>query len=140
LRTVILSGSMMLAVGSMIGILVKGSARSSASVLSLDDNPRAHRLKAFQKRKSFRVKSDSPFELKDSTGQYLNGTAWLRDISVDGACFESSWMLKPGKTIEARLHSSREGLLYITGKVVWSQPKRDRIMYGLQFQSMTPAR
>jgi len=46
--------------------------------------------------------------------------------------------MKQGKTIQARLHSSKEGLLRISARIVWQKPQNNRVVYGIEFDAVAP--
>jgi hypothetical protein len=84
------------------------------------------------------VPSQAPFELMNPAGEYMPNSARLHDMSLKGARFDSPLLIKQGKCIQARLHSSKEGLLQISARVIWVKSQNNRIIYGIEFDSVNP--
>jgi hypothetical protein len=143
IRIFLFMGSGMLLFGSLTGLFVKNHILSaeSASPFSIgDERTAAKPVFKRLKRNARRVKSDSILELKNDSGEFLPGSAMLHDISIRGACFDSPLLLKPGKRMEALLHSSKEGVLHISARIVWMKQRSHGILYGVEFDKVGPVR
>ena len=136
-------GSCLLLAGSLAGIYMKSRflSEGSASFLSArNENSEAGEDACREKRRARRLRSGALLELMDPSGGFMADSARLRDISIKGACFESPVLMKLGHRIEARLHSSKEGLLRISARIIWLRPKNNRIFYGVEFDAVHPSR
>ena len=71
-----------------------------------------------EKRRHRRLPSSALLELIDASGTITTGNASIEDISLTGACFHSPLVLAEGERIQARLHSSSEGILHRAGRFI----------------------
>jgi hypothetical protein len=144
IQTMLFAGSCLLLAGSVIGLYLKGRVLSEESITFFTGNEGKSEAKDEgpyrEKRSARRVPSRAPFELMNPMGEYMPNSARLYDMSLKGACFDSTLMIKPGKHIQARLHSTKEGLLQISARVVWLKPRNNRTVYGIEFDSVHPAK
>jgi hypothetical protein len=141
IQIILFTGSGLLLAGSLIGLYAKNRALSEPSKLFFSGNdakPDSRKTACHEQRRARRITSDRSFELKNSAGLFVGNSGRIRDISVRGARFDSPVLLKRGERIEARLHSSKEGLLQIDARIVWLQPKSDRVAYGVEFDAIRP--
>mgnify|MGYP001559876880 FL=1 len=92
-----------------------------------------------EKRRARRVKHDSVLEIYDSQGKLVDAVLRLVDLSTDGACFTSTQALPRGARIQARLRLLGEGVLYVTGRIVWTKTKGNATRYGLKFNAVGKA-
>lgn len=142
IQIMLFAGSSMLLVGSIIGLYLKGRILSEEPLFLFSSNNEISETKEdpyCEKRHARRVPSFTLLELMNPAGEFIPNSARMHDISVKGARFDSSIMMKQGKRIQARLHSSKEGLLRISARIVWLQPKNNRIVYGVEFDTVNPA-
>ena len=84
-------------------------------------------------RRDRRSGSRLQLELEEKTGLFVPGGTVV-NLSPRGACLMSSLTFKPGQRIYARLHPSHEGLLKISGKIIWLKPQMNNTLYGLSFE------
>lgn len=93
-----------------------------------------------EKRKSRRVKHDSVMEIYDGAGKLVSAVLRLVDLSNDGVCFTSTQALPRGARIQARLRLLSEGVLYISGRILWTRTKGNATRYGVRFDAVGRAR
>ncbi|MFA6435055.1 MAG: PilZ domain-containing protein [Elusimicrobiales bacterium] len=86
-----------------------------------------------EKRRAPRQKHDSVLELCDGSGNFISTVGHLVDFSTAGVCFSSTQVLNTGDLIRGRLRLLKEGLMYISGRVIWSRRKLNTNLYGIRF-------
>jgi len=133
----LLGTSLALLAGSVVGLYFRAhrlsdEALSSFSRQASESKPISSH--ATERRCSRRLPSHVTLELQDGSGQFAEGNGQLLDISLKGACFKSSVLLRRGQRIVARLHSSKEGLLQVTARVVWLRQQTQDALYGIEFR------
>jgi len=96
-------------------------------------------LSVSDQRRMWRAVTQSSLELEDPSGQF-DASARLMNISLDGVCFASSLQLKKGERVEAKLHSSKDWLLHLSGRIVWLKPEPSHTLYGLAIQKASERR
>jgi len=112
------------------------SLKRLTAQLSDDDVPREVGIRR-EHRRAVRTKSDAVFDLDDDAGHYAPGNARLVDVSVWGACVSSNLSLRKGQLIRGRIHSPTEGLLEVSGEVVWVRKRAVDSLYGIGFTKIT---
>ena len=90
-----------------------------------------------EKRRAARAKTNAVIDLDDEAGGYSPGNAQLQDLSVWGACLSSTLSLQKGQSIRGRIHSPTEGLLQVSGHVVWVKQRNNDYLYGIAFSKIT---
>jgi hypothetical protein len=86
------------------------------------------------KRFSHRLPSSLILDLKDESGSSLLGTGRLQDLSLTGACFESSLLLNPNQQIKTLMHSQEKDIrVELKAQIVWIKPGASSYLYGAQF-------
>jgi hypothetical protein len=133
IQTVLFTVSGALLLGSLYALYGKGRVISNDKYPQLLDS---QKTTSAEKRQERRRISNCPFELMNRSGVFLANSARIRDLSAKGACFESPLFLKKGERIEAKLHSPNEGLLRISGRVVWVKSKTNWLTYGVKFDTI----
>jgi hypothetical protein len=89
-----------------------------------------------ENRRAPRSIHNSVLEILDESGRVIAGIGRLVNVSMVGACFSSTQSFAKGEEIRARLRLLREGVLKISGHVVWSRKKANATLYGLSFDSL----
>jgi len=143
IRDAILVASTLLLLGSLIGAILKRRyvSEETVSIFGEGEGKPGERSELTQeRRRSRRLQSAAVLELQDTYGKFVPESARMHDISLKGACFDSTMPLKRGQKVMARLYSSKEGVLQISARVVWSQPRAHRILYGIEFNAVDPIR
>jgi hypothetical protein len=88
------------------------------------------------KRRAPRSRHNSVLEIFDTKGHVIAGIGRLVNFSMVGACFSSTEPFSKGAKINGRLRLLREGVLKISGHIVWSKKKANATLYGLAFDSL----
>jgi len=96
-------------------------------------------LSVSEQRQMWRVESRSGLELQDAAGQF-DAAARLMNISLGGVCFASTLKLEQGSQVEAKLRSSKDWLLQLSGRIVWLKPEPTHTLYGLSIQKASQRR
>ncbi|MEA3307048.1 MAG: PilZ domain-containing protein [Elusimicrobiota bacterium] len=91
-------------------------------------------------RKHNRNAHDSVLEAFEEYGKRLIWTAKLINFSTGGASFSTKRDLKKGQLIFARLRIPEQGVMQVTGKVVWIKEKTSTFVYGMKFDSIKQIR
>jgi hypothetical protein len=91
-----------------------------------------------EKRRAPRSGHDSVLELFDRTGRKLTGIGRLVNFSNHGACFASVYPFKKGAIVRARLRLLREGVLDISGRIIWTRQHTNLTLYGIKFSAVRP--
>ena len=90
-------------------------------------------MAAMEKRRASRVKHDSVLEIYDGEGRLVVDAVRLVDLSTEGARFSSTEQFPVGARIRGCLRSLKEGILSVSGRIVWTQTKANARLYGLKF-------
>ena len=96
------------------------------------------RVAPAEKRRARRMPSESLFDLEVDAGRYDPRSARVLNISNTGACVTGALTMKMRGLIRGRIVSNGQGPLRVAGRVVWSKKLTDRMLYGLQFDSLLP--
>jgi hypothetical protein len=96
-------------------------------------------LSVSEQRRMWRAQSQSCLELEDLSGQF-DASARLMNISLGGICFASALKLEEGSQVEAKLRSSKDWLLHLSGRIVWLMPEPTHTLYGLAIQTTSEHR
>lgn len=94
------------------------------------DTPSAHLPRLFP-----RAATDFVVEVYDETGRRLRGISRLLDLSVAGACVDSTSEWGVGERLTVRVLLNGSDLLRLPGAVVWRRAFSKTTRYGLQFSA-----
>jgi hypothetical protein len=90
------------------------------------------------KRRAGRKSHDSVLELFSLDGQRLAGIGRLVNVSTVGLSFTSTKSFEVGDRVEGRLRLLKEGMLDISGRIVWARRKTNMRQYGVAFDRVRP--
>ena len=74
-------------------------------------------------------------EIRDARGRLLDSVTRLVDVSASGLQFRSTLALARNERLRGRLRLLREGVLDITGHVIWVEKDANATLYGIALDS-----
>jgi hypothetical protein len=88
-----------------------------------------------EKRSEPRILADFMVEIYQRDGRTLTGIARLVNLSVAGACIDSTTGLAEKANLTLRLLLGKRHLLTLPAEVVWKRSRQHTVEYGLKFGS-----
>ncbi len=87
-------------------------------------------------RRSPRAKSDLVFEIFGEADHLVSGVGRLLNVSEVGGLLESTVRLDSGQQIRAHVRLDNRSMIQMDARIVWLKPKRQVIVYGIEFLKM----
>lgn len=142
IRAVLMGASCFLLVCGVVGLCVRSYFSRADWVDPFargDGDPPVKNGVMTEKRRARRLASKALMEIMDESGSTVAGSARVHDLSLKGARIQSQLILERGSRIQAKLHSTKEGVVPFSARVVWTSPRVRSILYGIEFETIGTA-